>query len=89
MCISRAAAAALLGVALACATARADEPRTNDPAPDAGFLEFLGGVDQLADVNPDYLTPGKSAHPVSPPPKPPANPPPPPPAPQPGAKSNE
>jgi hypothetical protein len=84
MCISR-AAAALLGVALACATARADEARKNDPAPDAGFLEFLGGVDQLADVNPDYLTP---PHPAAPPPKP-ANPPPPPPAPPPGAKSNE
>lgn len=88
MCASRAAAAALLLVALACATARADEARKSDPAPDAGFLEFLGGVDQLADVNPDYLTPGNSAHPASPPPKPPANPSLPP-APQPGAKSNE
>ena len=32
-------------------------------APDPGFLEFLGGVDGLADINPDYLAQGKVARP--------------------------
>ncbi len=88
MCTSRAAAAALLGAALACAMVRADEARQSDPAPDAGFLEFLGSVDGLADVNPDYLTQANGAHPAAPPPKP-APAPSPSPAPVPGAKSNE
>jgi hypothetical protein len=48
-------------VALAVLTlgsAAADESRKPAPAaeePDAGFLEFLGSVDRLAEVNPDYL----------------------------------
>ncbi len=91
MWTSRAASAALLVVALASGTAHADDVRKASPAapPDPGFLEFLGGVDGLADVNPDYLAQAKAARPGTPPPKPPANPPPPPPASVPGAKSDE
>ncbi len=51
------AGVALLAVwALACAEGRGDD-RTKAPAaePDPGFLEFLGSVDRLAEVNPDYL----------------------------------
>jgi hypothetical protein len=87
----RASPAALLVVALASATARADETAKNAPVPppDPGFLEFLGGVDGLADVNPDYLTQGSGARPGAAPPKPPPNPPPPPPPPVAGAKNND
>ena len=47
--------APLLGaLALSCAAARADDARKAD-APDPGFLEFLGSVDRLSEVNPDYL----------------------------------
>ena len=50
------ASCALLAVALAGALARGDDTRTPQPAePDPGFLEFLGSVDRLAEVNPDYL----------------------------------
>ena len=90
MCTSRAASAALLVVALTCGTARADETRPSapPPPPDPGFLEFLGGVDGLAEVNPDYLA--QANHPGPAAPKPPATPAPAPPAqPPPGAKSNE
>jgi hypothetical protein len=79
---------ALLGVA----AHAADGPAPADP--DAGFLEFLGGVDGLADVNPNYLaqanpaTAGPSA-PATAPAKPPPPPPPPPPASAAGVKNNE
>ena len=56
--------------------ARGDEARKAPDDPDAGFLEFLGSVDRLAEVNPDYLSqadptkagkpPGKTV-PASPP----------------------
>src|ERR1700739_1801341 len=47
--------APLLGaLALSCAAARADDARKGEP-PDPGFLEFLGSVDRLSEVNPDYL----------------------------------
>ena len=71
----------LLVCALLAGTARADDahkPPAQDPDP--GFLEFLGSVDGLADVNPDYLAQGKVARPppaapagaaVKPPPAPP------------------
>ncbi len=36
--------------------ARADDVHKASDDPDAGFLEFLGSVDRLADVNPDYLS---------------------------------
>lgn len=42
---------------LCCAVARSDDAHKTPPAdPDPGFLEFLGSVDRLADVNPDYLS---------------------------------
>jgi hypothetical protein len=86
----------LLVCALLAGTARADDahkPPAQDPDP--GFLEFLGSVDGLADINPDYLAQGKVARPppappagaaVRPPPAPPA---PPPPASAAGVKNNE
>src|SRR2546425_742692 len=50
------ASCALLAVALAGALARGDDTRRPQPAdPDPGFLEFLGSIDRLAEVNPDYL----------------------------------
>jgi hypothetical protein len=90
MCAVRASPVALLVVALASATTRADETAKNPPVPppDPSFLEFLGGVDGLADVNPDYLTQGNATHPGAAPPKPPVNPPPPPP-PAAGAKNDD
>ena len=70
-----------LVLGLGCAAARADEGRKPPEEPDAGFLEFLGSVDRLADVSADYLSqvdpakgtkPGdKSAQTPAPPPKPP------------------
>jgi hypothetical protein len=78
---TRSARLAVLGaLALCCATARADDARRPEE-PDAGFLEFLGSVDRLAEVNPDYLSQGdagKSAKPTPPPPAPLPPPPPPP-----------
>jgi hypothetical protein len=47
--------AGLIALALGCMAGRADDAnRPQDP--DAGFLEFLGSVDRLADVNPNYLS---------------------------------
>ena len=40
---------------------RCDPPPAEDP--DAGFLEFLGSVDGLAEVNPDYLSQANAARP--------------------------
>ena len=54
------AALSLAGGA-ACA---ADEPGKTDP--DIGFLEFLGSVDGLAELNPDYLWPDEGAKPARP-----------------------
>jgi hypothetical protein len=65
----RAAAAALV-VALASGAVGADDAHPPPADPDAGFLEFLGGVDGLAEVNPDYLAQAGAAHPGTPPPKP-------------------
>src|SRR5215831_5038072 len=90
---------ALLG--LAGLSASGDEARKPPPDPDPGFLEFLGSVDRLADVSPDYLA--QVRHPAARPPLaarnrvppaglPPAPPPwagPPPAAPPRGAKNNE
>ena len=56
MCTSRVRGAVLAVLALACALARSDDTRTPQPAdPDPGFLEFLGSVDRLAELNPEYL----------------------------------
>ena len=71
-------------LALGCAAARSDDGRKPPPSdPDPGFLEFLGSVDRLADVNPDYLSqtdPAKAATPAGkaavPSPAPPPAPPP-------------
>jgi hypothetical protein len=68
-------------LALGCAVARSDDASKAPSDPDAGFLEFLGSVDRLADVNPDYLSQAGAAKVARPPVKP--APPPPPPAPQP------
>ena len=82
---SRVSCAVLAVLALACALARSDDTRKPQPAdPDPGFLEFLGSVDRLAELNPDYLAqadPPRAArlvkgrapraNPPSPPPTPP------------------
>jgi len=53
---TRVGRAVLALLALACALARSDDTRKPPPQdPDPGFLEFLGSVDRLAEVNPDYL----------------------------------
>ena len=53
---ARASCALLAVVALAGALARGEDTRKPEPlGPDPGFLEFLGSVDRLAEVNPDYL----------------------------------
>ena len=85
----RSLATVLLGYALLDVAAyAADGPVPTDP--DAAFLEFLGGVDGLADVNPNYLTQGNAAAPpASAPAAAPAKPPPPPAASAPGVKNNE
>jgi hypothetical protein len=93
MCTSRAGCAVLAALALACALARSDDTRKPQPAdPDPGFLEFLGSVDRLAEVNPDYLAqadPQRAARPARGR-APPATPPPPPPPPSTaGVKNNE
>jgi hypothetical protein len=70
---------------LCSAAARSDDARKGPSEdPDPGFLEFLGSVDRLADVNPDYLAqPGPSGAkpapqgataPAPPPPPPPRQP---------------
>ena len=87
MCTSRAASVAWLLAALG--TAHADDGRKNAPPPDPGFLEFLGGVDGLAEVNPDYLAQANPQNPGAPPPKPPVQAPPAPQPSPPGAKRDE
>lgn len=59
MWFHRAGAIAVLSVlALGSAIGRTDDA-AKPPAqqPGAGFLEFLGSVDRLAEVNPNYLPP--------------------------------
>jgi hypothetical protein len=71
----------LVALMLGCAAARADDPHNPAEPPDPGFLEFLGSVDRLADVNPEYLAQlearSKAAAVTTPPPPPPHPPPPP------------
>jgi hypothetical protein len=76
-----------LALALTCTPLWADDnhPAGADP-PDPGFLEFLGSVDRLAELNPDYLSQADAAKakpakpgaqlppPASPPPTPPPRP---------------
>ena len=85
----------LIVLAFAGLAARADEPRKAPPAeePDPGFLEFLGSVDRMAEVNPDYLSqadpPTAGAQGIKPPPPPPPPPRPPPPPNAAGDKNND
>lgn len=78
------AIAVLSALTLGSAIGRSDDAsKAPAPQPAAGFLEFLGSVDRLSDVNPNYLSqpiPVKTARPAAsgrtpPPPPPPAPPP--------------
>lgn len=79
------AIAVLSALTLGSAIGRSDDAsKAPAPQPAAGFLEFLGSVDRLSDVNPNYLSqpiPVKTARPPAaggrtpPPPPPPAPPP--------------
>jgi hypothetical protein len=78
MWVPRPTSALLAVLVLACAAARADDVRKAAEEPDLGFLEFLGSVDRLADVNPEYLAqaearskPAAGTTPAPPPPRPP------------------
>ena len=66
MWLLRPTAAVLAVLLVGGAVARADEPRKPAEEPDLGFLEFLGSVDRLSDVMPDYLSQadprGKRSH---------------------------
>ena len=82
MCRLRPTSAVLAVLLLGCVAARADDVHKTIEDPDLGFLEFLGSVDRLSDVMPDYLPQpdarGKTADgisPVTPPPPQPAQPP--------------
>jgi hypothetical protein len=69
----------LTALALGWAATRADDGRNTPPAedPDPSLLEFLGSVDRLAELNPDYLAqtpappPATKGAPPAPPPRPP------------------
>lgn len=52
--------AVLAVLVLASGAACVDEPRKTED-PDVGFLEFLGSVDGLAEVDPDYPSEGEAA----------------------------
>ena len=73
------AIAVLSALTLGSAVGRSDDAsKAPPPQPPAGFLEFLGGVDRLSEVNPNYLppNPAKVARPAAsggtrPPPTPP------------------
>jgi hypothetical protein len=52
----------LSALALASAAGRGDDGHAATPAdPGAGLLEFLGSVDRLAELNPNYLPPADPA----------------------------
>lgn len=77
MRLHRAVAIAVLSaLALGSAIGRTDDA-SNAPPP-AAFLEFLGSVDRLSEVNPNYLprpAQAKAAQPAATAPKPPPPPP--------------
>jgi hypothetical protein len=83
---------ALLVLALGYGAAWGDDGHKAPPEdPDPGFLEFLGSVDRLAEVNPDYLSQADPTMPAKPDVKaaaPPPTPPPPPRPPPPPSASN-
>jgi hypothetical protein len=90
MCTRRAGSVVLTMLALTSAVGRGDDDRKRAPEnPDPSFLEFLGSVDRLADVNPDYLSQSGRAPAAKPPARVAAGSPPPPPPPAPGVKNNE
>ncbi len=66
----------LVAAVLAVCAARADDLHKPAEEPDPGFLEFLGSVDRLSDVNPDYIAQAEARakaaanHPPNPPPPP-------------------
>jgi hypothetical protein len=69
----------LAALLLGCVAVRADDVHKPAEPPDPGFLEFLGSVDRLADVNPEYLAEARPKPPAAattPPPLPPRPPPP-------------
>jgi hypothetical protein len=74
------AIAVLSALTLGSAVGRSDDAsKAPSPQPAAGFLEFLGSVDRLSEVNPNYLSqpnPAKTTRPAAnggtrPPPAPP------------------
>jgi hypothetical protein len=96
MCTRRAGSVVLTMLALTWAVGRGDDDRKSAPEnPDPSFLEFLGSVDRLADVNPDYLSQSGRPQAPKPPAKGAAGSPPPAPAPSPpptaasGVKNND
>jgi hypothetical protein len=82
MWLPRPTVAVLAVLALGGAAARADDVHPAAEEPDIGFLEFLGSVDRLSDVMPDYLSQAesrdKTAADTAPPPPAPPRPPQPP-----------
>jgi hypothetical protein len=74
MWLSRRTSGVLTALLLGCAAVRADDVHKPAEPPDPGFLEFLGSVDRLADVNPEYLAQveawSKAAAATTPPPPP-------------------
>jgi hypothetical protein len=91
MWLRAAGVAVSLLAALPALPARADDTHKSTPAdvPDPSFLEFLGSVDGLAEVTPDYIAQSSAVRGAVPPPGAPKPAPPPPPPPNPGAKNNE
>jgi hypothetical protein len=77
----RAGSVVLTMLALINTVAWSDDHKGVPPDPDPSFLEFLGSVDRMAEVNPDYLAPAARAPAAKPPaksvdPPPPSSPPP-------------
>jgi hypothetical protein len=88
MCTRRTGSVVVAMLALTSAVGRGDDNRKSAPEnPDPSFLEFLGSVDRLADVNPDYLSHSGRPQVAKPPAKVAAGSPPPPPPPPPTAAS--
>ena len=88
----RAGSVVLTMSALISAVAWSDDHKGAPPDPDPSFLEFLGSVDRMAEVNPDYLAQAGRPSAATPPPKvvvtsPPPSPPPT--ATAPGVKNND
>ena len=86
----------LSATVLGWSAARADDAHKPTEEPDPGFLECLGSVDRLSDVNPDYIAQAearaRAAAAANPPANPPASRPPAPPpnaANGPGGQKNE